>query len=373
MPDISLEGAAILVVDDQQSNLELLGELLTRQKYRVMSALGGRQALLVAAARKPELVLLDMRMPDLSGIEVCRRLHKLEGLGDVPVVFLTAATDHDSLVEAFSVGAADYLVKPFVADELLARVRTHLTIKRSRARLAALAREREDLTIIVAHDLKNPLANIRFAAKLLQQRDIDDDSHQLAEDILASANEALSFIKRYLGTRERGEQLRALEVDSFDLAELAAEAASLQKAAAKAADVGIVIDDGDTVLARGDRMATRNVLQNLLANAIHHSPRGSNVHVVVERSYDGSAQCLVLDRGPGISSRNQELLFKRFARLASEGRPNNSQSTGLGLAIAKHDIDAMHGHLWYEPRAGGGSAFGFVLPMGEEPRADVRA
>jgi len=307
-----------------------------------------------------------MLMPDLNGVEVCRRLHALPGLAEIPVIFLTAATDREFLSQAFHEGAVDYVVKPFVHEELLARVKTHVELKHARDRLSAMLREREDLTDVVAHDLKNPLSNILFAAQMLGRDGAR--AEELVPDIIASATEALRFIQRFLARRAEGEALRRFSAEEMDLGKLAAEAMQLQTASAQAHGIELVLESGDAP-ALADPLATRNVLQNLISNAIRHSPGGQSVLVTVGPSRSGYTRCLVMDRGPGISEEDQKKLFQRFARLATAQNALSASgefSSGLGLAIAKHDIAQMGGHLWYEPRHEGGSIFGFELPRQRE-------
>ncbi len=357
--------AVVMIVDDQSANVTLVGQLLEVSGYQVVPALSGEQALAKAQERKPDLVLLDMLMPRMSGSEVCRRLREMPGLGEVPVIFLTAVSDREFLSQAFAAGAVDYVVKPFVNEELLARVRTHIELKRARDRMAAMLREREDVTNIVAHDLKNPLSNILFAAQLLQRGNADKASNEeLVRDVATCAEEALRFIQRFLSRRAEGQHLRQFSAEQVDLAKLAAETIQLQKASAVARGVELHLDGSDAAVS-ADPVATRNVLQNLISNAIRYSPKGQQVQVEVGPSRPGYSKCLVMDHGPGISEEDQQKLFKRFVRLAT-AKDAGGYSSGLGLAIAKHDVVQMGGHLWYETRPGGGSVFAFELPKQRE-------
>lgn len=358
--------ASVMVVDDQSANVQVVGQLLEAAGYQVVPALSGAQALARAQERKPDLVLLDMLMPKMSGSEVCRRMRELPGLAEVPVIFLTAASEREFLAQAFAEGAVDYVVKPFVHEELLARVKTHIELKRARDRLSAMLREREDITNIVAHDLKNPLSNILFAAQLLERegRDKSKDG-ELMRDIATSAEEALRFIQRFLSRRAEGQLLRTFSATQIDLHKLAGETIQLQNASAVARGITLTLD-GKPATVSADAIATRNVLQNLISNAIRYSPERQEVHIEVGASRPGFSKCLVMDRGPGISEEDQQKLFKRFVRLATAKDAGNSYSSGLGLAIAKHDVVQMGGHLWYESRPGGGSVFAFELPQQRE-------
>lgn len=361
----SHSAATVMVVDDQSANVQIVGQLLEAAGYQTIPALSGQQALARAQERKPDLVLLDMLMPKMSGSEVCRRLRELPGLAEVPVIFLTAASEREFLAQAFAEGAVDYVVKPFVHEELLARVKTHIELKRARDRLSAMLREREDVTNIVAHDLKNPLSNILFAAKLLE-RGGDDKAKdgELVRDIELCAEEALQFIQRFLSRRAEGQLLRTFSATRIDLHKLAAETIQLQTASAVARRIKLSLDGAEAPVS-ADPIATRNVLQNLISNAIRYSPEGEEVRIEVGASRPGFSKLLVMDRGPGISEQDQQKLFKRFVRLAT-AKDAGSYSSGLGLAIAKHDVVQMGGHLWYESRPGGGSVFAFELPQQRE-------
>jgi two-component system sensor histidine kinase/response regulator len=168
----------ILVVDDQQANLQVVSALLSRKGYEVVTAANGNDALALVRSRPPDLVLLDMLMPGMDGFELLAELRRDPSLVQLPVVFLTVAQDRDLLLRAFESGAVDYVTKPFMPEELLARVETHLGLKRMRDRLERVARERQELVNLVAHDLKNPLTSIHFAADILLAGDVSDARRQ---------------------------------------------------------------------------------------------------------------------------------------------------------------------------------------------------
>jgi DNA-binding response OmpR family regulator len=130
----------VMVVDDQNRNLQLIGEILDQAGYQVMPALNGEQAIARARLRQPDLVLLDMAMPGMDGVQTCRDLRALPGMVQLPILFVTAANDRASLIAAFAAGAVDYITKPFVVEELLVRVRTHMDLKHARDRLAGASR-----------------------------------------------------------------------------------------------------------------------------------------------------------------------------------------------------------------------------------------
>jgi two-component system, sensor histidine kinase and response regulator len=356
----------VLIVDDQPANLQLLGRMLSDAGYEVMPAASGEQALVRAQARLPDLALLDMMMPGMDGFELCRRLKSDPRMVDIPAIFLTAATERDFLVRAFELGAVDYITKPFVAEELLARVRTHVNLKRATEHLRLMVAERDDVTAIVAHDLKNPISNIRFAAQMLRRPSVSAERHaSLVDDIVSCCDEAIEFVQRFLQRRAAIERVRMLESAPLDLDQLVSRAIARQQAAAEARGVRVQ-RHGRPLAVQGDPAALRNVLQNLLSNAIRYAPQDSVIDVYLDTDRPGYARVFVMDRGPGIPEAERVKLFQRFARIirSSEAADvDESLSTGLGLAIAKDDIEQMGGYLWFEPRPGGGSVFAFELPL----------
>src|SRR5690606_30844333 len=239
----------------------------------VMPALSGEQALQRLQQRAPDLILLDMMMPGMDGFEVCRRLRADPRHAAVPIVFLTAASERHLLVRAFAAGAVDYVTKPFVAEELLARVRTHIDLKRSRDHLARIARECNDLTQIVAHDLKSPLSSIRFSAMMLLQRlAADDRLRDLAESIRDSSDDALRFIHDYLEQWAEGELKRRFERAPLDLGVLVRRVVERMQPAAASRNQALVLHAQPCDPAHADATAVAHVVENLVSNAIKYGP-----------------------------------------------------------------------------------------------------
>jgi signal transduction histidine kinase len=359
LPD---RAAVILLVDDQEANVRLVGTLLTQHGCEVIPALSGEQALQRAHARTPDLVLLDMMMPGMDGFEVLRRLRADQQLAGVPVVFLTAASERAALVRAFDLGAVDYVTKPFVAEELLARVRTHLELKLTRDHLKRVATEREELAAIVAHDIKNPLSTISFSAHMLRRGGDAERVAKLAELILKSAESANAFIHTYLERRAEGELLRRFNAVPVDLNDVARHVVDMLSVPAQAKNISLQMQGGDDAVATADQMAIEHVLENLVANAIKFSPTEGDILVRVGGGTAGKVRLSVLDRGPGVSRDDQRKLFQRYVRLTAQPTAGES-STGLGLALAKQDVTQMGGELWYEDRHGGGAMFHVELPL----------
>ena len=352
----------VMVIDDQIANVQVLGQLLTRADYDVVPVLDGKEALALAEGSPPDLVLLDMRMPGLDGFEVLAALQAMPQTREVPVVFLTADHERDSLTRAFSAGAVDYITKPFIAEELLARVRTHLDLKQARDRLARVADERQKVAEIVSHDLRNHFANILFSAELLRDAGMNDDTRErLAKSIRTSADAGVLFLQAFLDQQQ--DRMHGIPPQPIAARALLEEVAELMSYQSQSKHMCVRIDtdaaDGMRLLA--ERAGVLHVLQNLLSNALKYAPPGSDVHLTAARQ-GNYGRLTVHDRGPGISPKDRERLFQRYVRLSAQPTGGES-STGLGLALAKQRARTMNGDIWYDDREGGGASFTLELPL----------
>jgi signal transduction histidine kinase len=352
--------ASVLVIDDQSANLRMVCALLARAGYQAPAANGGAEGLEMMQASRPDVVLLDMKMPGMDGFEVLRQMRDSAELKDLPVIFLTADNDKDSLVRAFAAGAIDYVTKPFVAEELLARVRTHMDLKKYRDALQRFAQEKQEMAELVAHDLRNYFANIIFSADMLRTANGSDPGQiRLAESIRSSADGGMLFLQAFLEQQEH--QAHGATIEPLPVRQLLCEVVDLFGRNAAGKGITLNLNEHETIIVSGLRASVAHVLQNMVSNAIKYSPRNSQIDITAMK-HGKSGWIQVLDRGPGISEDDQANLFQRFMRLSSEPTQGES-ATGLGLALAKQQARAMGGNLWYESRDGGGSIFTLELPL----------
>jgi signal transduction histidine kinase len=351
---------AVLIVDDQESNIRMVSALLTRSGYRVLAARNGGDALDLAANGSPDVVLLDMKMPGMDGFEVLNRLRAEASTKDLPVIFLTADNDREHLIHAFAAGAIDYITKPFVAEELLARVLTHVELKKSRDLLQRFALEKQRMAELVAHDLRNYFANIMFSIEMLIAAGTCAEAEQrLAESIRNSADSGMLFLQAFLEQQEH--QVRGATIEPLPVRQLLREVVDLLSHKAKSKGITLELIEHETVIVTGLRVGIAHVLQNLVTNAIKYSPHNSQIDITALK-HGKSGRMQVMDRGPGINEEDRARLFQRFVRLSST--PTSGEvATGLGLALAMQQARAMGGNLWYEPRDGGGSIFTLELPL----------
>ena len=355
--DIAL--GQILVVDDQAANLRVVSSLLMREGYSVTTAANGDEALARYAESVPDMILLDMRMPGMDGFEVLAALREQDPAMQVPVVFVTAAHDRDLLLRAFDVGAVDYVTKPFLPEELLARVNAHIGLKLTRDRLERVADERTELVNLVAHDLKNPLSSVLFASDILIHDGCKPERvPRYLQMIHESAEDALGYIRHYLEARAGAANAR----DERACASLGDALRWLvQRYEIQLEAVGSrvhLLPPPDDALVAIDERVLRQLGENLVTNAMKYAP-GTELELAGRPGANGFWQLVAADRGPGIPKSMQRELFKPFTRLQ---QPEDGISSGLGLSLAKQIVVNAGGHLWYEDREGGGACFVIELP-----------
>ena len=357
----------VLVVDDQPSNLRVISALLERHGYAVTTAEHGADALAALEGQLPDLLLLDMLMPGMDGFDLLREIRRRPDWSSLPVVFLTVAQDRELLLRAFEAGAVDFVTKPFMPEELLARVQAHIGLKLTRDRLERVARERAELVNLVAHDLKNPLTSIFFASELLIEGATRPERvPRYLQMVRESAEDALGYIRRYLETQAEQAGSRAADAAPAraclrDLLQWLDQRYALQLEDRGAALRLAPVDEGAPPVA-ADPLVLRQVCENLLSNAIKYAP-GSDIELSVRAGAPGFRQLWVEDRGPGIPAEQQSSLFTPYFRIRSGDRAVDELSTGLGLSLARQIIAATGGELRYEDREGGGARF--VLELRE--------
>jgi signal transduction histidine kinase len=363
MPSHGANAGRILVVDDQPANLKAVSGLLARHGYDVTTAGQGEVALETAVAQPPDLLLLDMMMPGMDGFELLAELRRHPGLQQVPVIFLTAAQDRELLLRAFDAGAVDYVTKPFIPEELLARVNAHVGLKLTRDRLERVAHERQELVNLVAHDLKNPLSSVLFASEVLQQNACKPERvPRYLAIIHESTRDAIGYIRRYL---EAQKQVAAADASKLEhpacLYELVRWLADRYELQLEAHGMHLRVDGvgGNELPVAMDTRVLRQVAENLVSNAMKYASEGGELTIAVRPGASGAWQLRVEDRGAGVPHDRQQELFRPFTRL---GVREDGVSSGLGLSLARQIVLNAGGNLWYEDRPGGGACFVIELP-----------
>ncbi|TAE27179.1 MAG: hybrid sensor histidine kinase/response regulator [Candidatus Kapaibacterium sp.] len=364
----------IMVVDDVEENTYIVSTILKSNGYTPIVANSGKQAIQLAEQQHPDLMLLDINMPEMNGYEVCRYFKEHESIADIPVVFLTVHADAESITKAFDVGAVDYLTKPFKKAELLARVRVHIALRQALETLAhqneklkRLNDEKNEFLGIAAHDLKNPLSSIRGMAQMIVKRKqvelAEDDLDEMSHQIETQSNFMFEIITNLLDVNkiENGKltlQMMPVEV----LMSLDNVVSRYQLAAAKKNITLSFETDADAPQIYADPTLTIQILDNIVSNAVKYSPSDKRIWVRLKQdTAQKRVRVEVQDEGPGFSEEDKKKLFGKFARLSA--KPTGGEhSTGLGLSIVKRLTEAMGANIWCESELGNGAMFVIEFP-----------
>jgi signal transduction histidine kinase len=355
----------ILIVDDTPANLGVLVETLGEAGYQLMVAEDGEEALAQITQTRPDLILLDVMMPGIDGFETCRRLREHPRTRDVPVLFMTALGETADKVKAFAAGGVDYITKPIEHEEALARVRTHLTLRRLRHEHEGQLALKERFMRIAGHDLRNPLCLILMAGDLAKRQPIVAQSAELQghlQNIADSAGEMRRIIDTFLeirGPGAGGERLGAM--GRVDLNLLAGAVVRQHTLVAERKQIEFATELADALpLARCEAGLAFQACTNLASNALKFTPSGGRV-VLATRVRADRVRVEVRDSGPGVPEPERSQLFQEHARLSP--RPTaGEESNGLGLSIVKHLVEAQGGTVGAEFPEAGGSVFWFEVP-----------
>lgn len=344
----------ILVVDDQPGNRLLLEAMLTGAGYEVVCAGGGGEALAEIDRMPPGLVLLDLRMPDIDGLEVCRRLRARPG-PQPPVVIVTALTEDDLDRGALDrAGADDLLQKPIQRAELLLRVRSLL-------RLQAIARRKDELAALLVHDLKNPLASILANADFLAGDDaLTTGVREVARDIVVGATEMQRLVLNLLDVARSEDGALVARLEDTPLDEVLEQTRRLAAHRAAATGRRLVLPPPSGLLVRADTDLLRRVLDNLVDNALRHTPDG--VVQVEAEARDRLIELRVCDTGRGIPPDLRSRIFDKYTQLgdpATRGRTGR----GLGLHFCRVAVEIQGGRIDVVERPPWATCFRIELPV----------
>ncbi len=362
----------ILIVDDVMSNVLLLKVLLTNEKFNIATASNGTQALEQVKAENPDLILLDVMMPDMDGFEVAQRLKKDPTTNDIPIIFLTALNSTADVVKGFQVGANDFISKPFNKEELIIRVTHQISLIAAKRIILAQTEElrktimgRDKLYSVIAHDLRSPMGSIKMVLNMLilnlPSATIGDEMYELltmanqtTEDVFALLDNLLKWTKSQIG------RLNVVYQD-IDLVEVVEGVIEIFTMVAGLKNISIKFDSPSEVGVCADIDMIKTVVRNLISNAIKFSNEGTEIDVKIEQK-DGMAIINVTDHGCGIDEENQKKLLHTDTHYSTFGT-NNEEGSGLGLLLCKDFAQKNGGELWFVSQKGEGSTFSFSVPL----------
>jgi two-component system, sensor histidine kinase len=354
--------ALILVVDDSEPGRYVAVRTLRNAGFRTLEAGTGREALTLAEQQKPDLVLLDIRLPDIDGFEVCKQLRKNASLPSLGIVQMSATFEAaEYKVRALEGGADTFLADPVEPTVLVATVRAMLRLRRAEAQLREFDRRKDEFLATVAHELRNPLAPLRHCVEWLEQAPDARAALQTCLPIMRRQSDHLVRLVDDLADMSRITQNKlTLRLASVDILQVLQNAVDEHRAELESKEQQLEIDVPDrAVMLAADGVRLLQVFGNLLANGIRYTPPGGRIGISV-RETDGHATVTFTDTGEGIDPKDLGRIFDLFVQVAPH-------KTGLGIGLALvHRIVQMHGgSIEASSRGrGAGSTFTVRLPLG---------
>ena len=362
----------LLVVDDVQTNVLLLKALLGKEGYGILVANNGQEALEVIRNENPDLILLDVMMPGMDGFEVAERLKSEEFRCEIPIIFLTALDDTQSIVNGFKLGVGDFISKPFRKEELMVRIKHQLSLVAARRIIEEKNEElsksiagRDTMYSVIAHDLRSPMASMKMLLNTImmsvEKDKIDPDIFDMLEMSNKTSEEVFSLLDNLLKWTKS--QLGKLTVipQKLDISGLADGVVEVMNSVAEVKHIKLIRTDHESFFVYVDIEMIKSILRNLISNAVKFSNPDSEIKVGI-KAEDGKVIVSVTDSGKGIKKEDQHKLLKDSTHFTTYGT-NSEEGSGLGLLLCRDFARKNGGELWFESEENLGSVFSFSLPQ----------
>ena len=362
----------LLVVDDVQTNVLLLKALLGKEGYGILVANNGQEALEVIRNENPDLILLDVMMPGMDGFEVAERLKSEEFRCEIPIIFLTALDDTQSIVNGFKLGVCDFISKPFRKEELMVRIKHQLSLVAARRIIEEKNEElrktiagRDKMYSVIAHDLRSPMASMKMLLNTImmsvEKDKIDPDIFDMLEMSNKTSEEVFSLLDNLLKWTKS--QLGKLTVipQKLDISGLADGVVEVMNSVAEVKHIKLIRTDHESFFVYVDIEMIKSILRNLISNAVKFSNPDSEIKVGI-KAEDGKVIVSVTDSGKGIKKEDQHKLLKDSTHFTTYGT-NSEEGSGLGLLLCRDFARKNGGELWFESEENLGSVFSFSLPQ----------
>jgi two-component system sensor histidine kinase/response regulator len=364
----------ILIVDDVVSNVLLLKILLTNEKFQVCTASNGNQCIEMTHKEKPDLILLDVMMPDISGFDTAVILKKDPETLDIPIIFLTALNNPSDLVHGFQVGGNDFLTKPFNKEELVMRVMHQIQlvaakriIERQNEELRRTISNRDKMYSVIAHDLRSPMASIRMvlnlAVNVVSRETVGDEIFELLDKANRESEETHDLLDNLLKwTKSQTGRLSVVYQD-IDLDDIVPGVVDIFQMIAEMKKIDLkYLPAKEKLVVYGDNDMIKTIIRNFISNAVKFTPEGKAIEVFYEREGD-FARISVRDHGVGIAADRVDSIFHKGETTYGTG---GEEGSGLGLQLCQDFSRKNGGDAYVTSVEGEGSTFSFTIPLKKE-------
>ena len=370
--EINPSDYTILIVDDNATNIMLLQAILRRSQYNTISASNGKEALLLMQEHLPDLVLLDIMMPEMDGFEVAKKKNEIDSIKEIPFLFVTALSDTNNMVKGFKLGCSDFITKPFITEEILIRINHQIEsvankrlITRQTNELKRVIKSRDILYAVVAHDLRSPLGTIKTALNILDENlnneTIGEDLYDILHTTTESADELFILLENLLSWTKSQMGKLIFNPSNFPFCEAVNDAIKAATSMANIQNITINYNDfSDNVIYCGDKNMITAIIRNIIVNAIKFSEEGSSIEIETVQS-NNKIICNVIDHGCGMTDDVKQSLKEKISITTSGIR--NEEGTGLGLTICREFLKLHNGSFYFTSEVDNGSTFSFEVPL----------
>ncbi|OFY93154.1 MAG: hypothetical protein A2309_11085, partial [Bacteroidetes bacterium RIFOXYB2_FULL_35_7] len=357
-----LKKPLILIVDDTPQNIQVLGNILYEKGYNISISSSGVHALQSINKQAPDLILLDIQMPEMDGYEVCKTLKSNYKTKDIPIIFLTSVTDSENILLGFELGAVDYITKPFNIAELTARVATHIELKISKDKLVELNATKDKFFSIIAHDLKNPFNQLMGFSKLLMGNCKKYDIETIEEYVSyihISSKKNYELLENLLNWARLQMGKFEIRKEKFNICSLINIATDGLQCIAIDKGVEIIVSPNKKAEAFFDIEMFKLIIRNFTTNAIKFSNKEGKVILKISEFNEKYYKISVEDTGIGISENDLSKLFRINISQTTLGT-SSEKGTGLGLILCKDFIEKNDCQIFVESEINKGSVFSFT-------------
>lgn len=363
----------VLIVDDVPTNVMLVQAILKKEGYTLLTTDSGAKALRLAQDKHPNLILLDIMMPEMDGYEVLQHLKSNPDTNDIPVIIMSALSDMQSIVKGYQLGATEYVTKPFQREELVKRVAHRyelFSIKRIKQELENTIESRDTLYSVIAHDLRSPLGSLKMMNNailmMVDKSQISNEVYEMLQMMNKTSEEIFLLLDNLLKWAKNRLNKQSIYKQPVDINSIIDSTAEIFVPMATQKGITISVQNMDNeLMGVVDIDMLKTIVRNILSNAIKFS-YDKGVITVSSRVEGEFVIVSIKDSGKGIKKEDQDKLLKQNTHFTSYGT-NNEKGSGLGLMLCKDFVELHGGKLWFESEEGKGTTFFFSLhALGQE-------
>ncbi|RHJ90397.1 hybrid sensor histidine kinase/response regulator [Bacteroides sp. AM07-16] len=359
----------VLIVDDVPTNVMLVQAILKKEGYTLLTCDSGIKALRIAQERHPNLILLDIMMPEMDGYEVLQHLKSNPETNNIPVIIMSALSDMQSIVKGYQLGATEYVTKPFQREELVKRVahRYELySIKRIKQELENTIESRDTLYSVIAHDLRSPLGSLKMMNNailmMVDKEKVGDEVYEMLQMMNKTSEEIFLLLDNLLKWAKNRLNKQKIYKQQTDINTIIESTVDMYIPMATQKKVSISLEGLDKELMGSvDIDMLKTITRNIISNALKFSFDGGTI--TVSTKVDGEYVIVsIKDTGKGIKKEDQQKLLNQSTHFTTYGT-NNEKGSGLGLMLCKDFVELHDGKLWFESEEGKGTTFYFSLKL----------